>query len=82
MRHKDLLLGIELVESKESREPAAAEKVGGVISGCKERGPIVSKNGDTVAGFNNVVTLAPTPIVTGEDLEFIADTPKESGWDL
>ncbi len=78
IRHKGLLFGIELVEDKESRTPASADKVASVLAGCKGRGLIVGKNGDTVAGFNNVVTLAPPLIVTDEDLEFISGTLKES----
>ena len=78
IRHKGLLFGIELVEDRESRVPATAEKVGKVISGCKERGLIVGKNGDTVAGFNNVITLAPPLTITEDDLAFIAGNLKES----
>src|ERR687898_1556997 len=72
IRHKGLLFGIELVEDKQSRAPAAADKVTKVISGCKERGLIVGKNGDTVAGFNNVITLAPPLVVGDDDLAFIS----------
>jgi taurine-pyruvate aminotransferase len=50
--------------------------VAAAISGCQERGLIVGKNGDTVAGFNNVLTLAPPLNITDEDLEFIARTLK------
>ena len=78
LRGKGLLVGIELVEDKETKVPASAEKVAKVISGCKERGLIVGKNGDTVAGFNNVVTLAPPLVVTDEDLAFIIETVKAS----
>ena len=78
IRHKGLLFGVELVEDRESREPAAPEKVGRVIAGCKERGLIVGKNGDTVAGFNNVVTLAPPLVVSEDDLAFVVQTLKES----
>jgi taurine-pyruvate aminotransferase len=78
IRHKGLLFGVELVEDRESRAPARAGKVAKVIAGCKQRGLIVGKNGDTVAGFNNVVTLAPPLIVDEEDIEFIAKTLKES----
>ena len=77
-RTKGLLFGIELVEDRESRAPASNERVAKVISGCKERGLIVGKNGDTVAGFNNVITLAPPLVVSDDDLEFISDTLKES----
>ena len=72
IRHKGLLFGIELVKNGDSREPASADKVASVISGCKERGLLVGKNGDTVAGFNNVITLAPPLIVDEDDVEFIA----------
>src|ERR671914_136775 len=78
IRHKGLLFGIELVEEEESRVPATPEKVAKVISGCKERGLIVGKNGDTVAGFNNVITLAPPLVVSDDDLGFISGTLKES----
>jgi taurine-pyruvate aminotransferase len=78
IRHKGLLFGIELVEDKENRVPATTDKVTKVISGCKERGLIVGKNGDTVAGFNNVITLAPPLVITEDDLAFIARTLKES----
>jgi adenosylmethionine-8-amino-7-oxononanoate aminotransferase len=78
VRNKGLLFGLELVEDKESRTPAAADKVAKVIAGCKERGLIVGKNGDTVAGFNNVVTLAPPLVVGEDDLAFISDVLKES----
>lgn len=82
IRSKGLLFGIELVEDKKSRTPATAEKVSKVISGCKERGLIVGKNGDTVAGFNNVITLAPPLVITEDDLAFIAANLKESVWSL
>jgi adenosylmethionine-8-amino-7-oxononanoate aminotransferase len=78
VRNKGLLFGLELVEDKETQTPAAADKVAKVISGCKERGLIVGKNGDTVAGFNNVVTLAPPLVVGDDDLAFISGVLKES----
>jgi adenosylmethionine-8-amino-7-oxononanoate aminotransferase len=78
IRHKGLLFGIELVEDRESRAPAPAETVAKVISGCKERGLIVGKNGDTVAGFNNVITLAPPLVISDDDLEFISGALSES----
>ncbi len=78
IRSKGLLFGIELVEDKETRRPASADKVAKVIGGCKERGLIVGKNGDTVAGFNNVVTLSPPLVITDDDLRFIARVLKES----
>lgn len=78
IRNKGLLFGIEVVEDKESKQPASDAKVNAVISGCQERGLVIGKNGDTVAGFNNVLAVAPPLCLTDEDLEFIVETLKES----
>jgi taurine-pyruvate aminotransferase len=78
VRNRGLLFGIELVEDKNSKEPASPDKIGAVVSGCQERGLIVGKNGDTVADFNNIVTLAPPLNVTDNDTEFIAEKLAES----
>lgn len=78
IRHKGLLFGFELVEDKETKQPAAMDKVNKVIEACKKQGLIVGKNGDTVAGFNNVITLAPPLCLTDEDVVFISRTVKEA----
>ena len=77
VRNKGLLFGIEMVEDKESKQPAEAEKVAAAMSGCKERGLIVANNADTVAGFNNVLTLSPPLSITDDDLDFIVQTLNE-----
>jgi adenosylmethionine-8-amino-7-oxononanoate aminotransferase len=74
VRGRGLLLGIELVEDKETRQPASAQRMGEVISGCKGLGLIVGKNGDTTPGFNNVITLCPPLNITDDDLKFIVET--------
>lgn len=70
--------GIEMVEDQISKEPASADKVLRVIGACKQRGLLVGKNGDTVPGFINIITLAPPLIATDEELDFIADTLMEA----
>ncbi len=78
IRGKGLLLGIELVEDKESKEPASPAKVAQVIGECKKRGLIVGRNGDTVSGFNNIIALSPPLSITDEDFLFIVKTLKEA----
>src|ERR687894_2650500 len=78
IRSKGLLFGIELVEDRENKQTASKEMVEAAVSGCKERGLVISKNADTVAGFNNVLTLAPPLSITEDDLEFIARALKET----
>ncbi|MDQ0244341.1 adenosylmethionine-8-amino-7-oxononanoate aminotransferase [Bacillus fengqiuensis] len=74
VRGKGLLIGIELVESKETKEPLNPVMVNGVIASCKQNGLIIGKNGATVAGYNNVLTLSPPLNITEEDLEFLIKT--------
>ncbi|TQR20557.1 aspartate aminotransferase family protein [Psychrobacillus vulpis] len=71
VRGLGFLLGIELVENKETKEPASIERVAKIIGDCKANGLIIGKNGDTVAGFNNILTLCPPLSCTDEDLEFM-----------
>ncbi|SEN21041.1 aspartate aminotransferase family protein [Lihuaxuella thermophila] len=78
IRSLGFLMGIELVEDKESKKPLALEKVSGVIAECKQNGLIIGKNGDTVAGFNNVLTLCPPLSSTDEEVEFIIRTLKNA----
>lgn len=77
VRGKGLLIGIELVEDKETKEPVNVEIVNNIIAHCKEKGLIIGKNGDTVAGYNNILTLSPPLNITDDDLQFIVKTLKE-----
>lgn len=74
IRSFGLVLGIELVADQATREPAPLSTVKGIIADCKAKGLIIGKNGDTVAGYNNVLTLAPPLSSTDEDIQFIVDT--------
>ncbi|WP_042202470.1 aspartate aminotransferase family protein [Paenibacillus camerounensis] len=74
IRSFGLIAGIELVADKGSKQPADLDIVKGIIAECKAKGLIIGKNGDTVAGFNNVLTLAPPLSSTDEDIQFIIDT--------
>ncbi len=80
VRIKGLLIGIELVEDKQTKVPVQPEVLQRVIKNCKERGLIIGKNGDTVAGFNNVITLSPPLSMTDEDFEFMVVTVKACIW--
>jgi adenosylmethionine-8-amino-7-oxononanoate aminotransferase len=78
VRGKGLLVGIELVEDKLTKLPIELSKINKVIASCKEKGLIIGKNGDTVAGFNNILTLAPPLSITEEDFAFIIATVKRT----
>lgn len=74
VRGKGLLIGIELVKDKTTKEPLDAGLVNEVIAVCKQNGVIIGKNGATVAGFNNVLTLSPPLNIEEEDLDLIVKT--------
>lgn len=74
VRGKGLLIGIELVQDKKSKQPLDVKFVNQVISSCLEKGVIIGKNGATVAGFNNVITLSPPLSIEKEDVILLLDT--------
>lgn len=78
IRSFGFLMGIEMVEDRVTKEPAAPDKLTRVIAACKKRGLIIGRNGDTVPGFNNILTLSPPFSTTSDDLDFIARVLREA----
>ena len=77
IRGLGLLIGIELVEDKQSQTPAKPELIAKIMADCQANGLIVGRNGDTVEGFNNIITLSPPLCCTDEDFEFMVAVLKE-----
>ena len=69
VRGKGLMLGLEMVKDKVSKEPASQELLR-VLDLAKERGLLLGKGG--MAG--NVIRIKPPLCVTKEDADFIAET--------
>ncbi|WP_096153252.1 aspartate aminotransferase family protein [Bacillus sp. FJAT-45066] len=78
VRGKGLLVGIELVRDKHTKEPLEVDLLNEVIAECKRKGVIVGKNGATVAGFNNVLALSPPLSISDKDLQFLINTVTEA----
>ncbi|MFO6754787.1 aminotransferase [Bacillus cereus] len=76
IRGKGLLVGIELVNDKETKEPIDNDKIASVVNACKEKGLIIGRNGMTTAGYNNVLTLAPPLVISSEEIAFVVGTLK------
>ncbi|MFD1736502.1 aspartate aminotransferase family protein [Bacillus salitolerans] len=74
VRGKGLLVGIELVRDQLTKEPLDVGKVNQVIGTCKQNGVIIGKNGMTVAGYNNVLTISPPLTIEQEDLDYVINT--------
>ena len=78
IRHKGLLLGIELVHDKVARTPISGDIINKVIGLCKQQGVLIGRNGDTVAGYTNVLTIAPPLIVDEEELALISKAVRQA----
>lgn len=78
IRGKGLLVGIELVSDQISKAPLDIQLVNQVIARCKEKGVIIGKNGATVAGHNNVLTLSPPLMIPKEDLNLLISVLTEA----
>ncbi|WP_408007418.1 aspartate aminotransferase family protein [Pseudalkalibacillus sp. A8] len=74
VRGKGLLIGIELVEDKETKKPLDTNKLNDVMATCKKDKLLIGKNGVTVAGYNNVLSLSPPLSLEESDLDFIVET--------
>ncbi|ANB56024.1 beta-eliminating lyase family protein [Anoxybacillus sp. B7M1] len=78
VRGRGLLIGIELVKDKATKEPLDVSLVNQAINICKNNGLLIGKNGVTVAGFNNVLTLSPPLTIESEDAAFLVQTLTEA----
>ncbi|WP_085991599.1 aspartate aminotransferase family protein [Oceanobacillus senegalensis] len=75
---KGLLAGIEFVKDKQTKEPLEENLVAQVVARCKEQGLIIGKTSDTVAGYNNIITMSPPLSITKEELQFLVQILKKS----
>jgi alanine-glyoxylate transaminase/(R)-3-amino-2-methylpropionate-pyruvate transaminase len=68
VRGMGLMLGVELVRDRQSREPAAREAAE-VLELCKERGLLIGKGGF----FGNTIRIKPPMCLTTADADFLVD---------
>lgn len=68
------LYGIELVQDKQTKEPADDETMKAIVTACQKQGLIIGKNSDTIPGGGNVLIIAPPLTSSEEDLAFLVDT--------
>ena len=72
VRGMGLMLGVELVRDRQTKEPAAKETAD-VLELCKERGLLVGKGGL----YGNVLRIKPPMCLTKDDADFLAECLEE-----
>jgi alanine-glyoxylate transaminase/(R)-3-amino-2-methylpropionate-pyruvate transaminase len=68
VRGMGLMLGVELVRDRQSKEPATGEAAD-VLELCKERGLLIGKGGL----FGNTLRIKPPMCLTKDDADFLVD---------
>ncbi len=76
VRGRGLLWAVEIVE--DSGAPVSDAVMNQVLARCRQAGVIISKNAETVAGFANVITLAPPLVLTKDQADQIVKVLKEA----
>ncbi len=74
VRGRGLLIGIELVEDKETRVPIGAAGSGSIVARCARDGVLVGRTANTTPGHDNVVMVAPPYIISEGECEILAST--------
>jgi len=73
VRGKGLLIGVELVKDRTTKEPADAAQITAVVDFCRDRRLIVGRSGGG-RRFGNTITLCPPLVITRAECDRIVDT--------
>ncbi|MEJ0015113.1 MAG: aminotransferase [Acetobacteraceae bacterium] len=73
VRGKGLLLGVELVKDRVSKEPVGPEVITAVVDYCRENGLIVGRAGGG-RRYGNTITLCPPLVITRSECDQIVQT--------
>jgi adenosylmethionine-8-amino-7-oxononanoate aminotransferase len=74
IRGKGMIMGIELVEDRETKVPLADDKVMAIVGDCVRNGVILGRNSNTIPGRCNVLLIAPPLILKEEEADQIVAT--------
>jgi len=74
VRGKGLFCGIELVASRETREPVDEKLAQRVVAECGAEGVIIGVTNRSVPGFNNTLCFSPALVAKPDDIDRITHT--------
>jgi taurine-pyruvate aminotransferase len=73
VRGKGLLLGLELVKDRTTKEPVDAAKITAVVDFCRANGVLVGRGGGG-RRYGNTITLSPPLVITRGECDRIVET--------
>ena len=73
VRGKGLLLGLELVKDRATKEPVGAEQISAVVDFCRDNGLLVGRAGGG-RRYGNTITLSPPLVITRAECDRIVET--------
>lgn len=74
VRGRGLLIGLELVEDKETRKPLNSADAGKVVARCARDGLVIGRTTNTTPGLGNTLILAPPLVLSREESAEAAGT--------
>ena len=63
VRGKGLVVGVELVQRRETKEPVGSKQIQAVVDFCRDDGLIVRRSGGGQR-YSNTITLSPPLVIT------------------
>ncbi len=73
VRGKGLLLGVELVKDRATKEPVDARHITAIVDFCRANGLLVGRGGGG-RRYGNTITLSPPLVITRAECDRIVDT--------
>ncbi|HEV2100263.1 MAG TPA: aminotransferase [Stellaceae bacterium] len=73
VRGKGLLIGVELVKDRTTKEPVGAAQITKIVDFCRDNGVLVGRGGGG-RSFGNTITLSPPLVITRGECERIVET--------
>jgi len=73
VRGKGLLIGVELVKDRVTKEPVEAAQITSIVEFCRDHGLIVGRAGGG-RRYGNTITLCPPLVITRAECDRIVDT--------
>ena len=72
-RGRGLLLGVELVADKATKQPLDDAEMLAILGRCKQAGVILGRNGNTVPGLCNILIVAPPLVATEAEIDLLIE---------